>query len=504
MEVIWKDYFQGLLSKDETSSSSLPSPSPELSPAQVWIHEHSADADSLPSPSLKLPRVQTWSLEQPFQQQPVNDKDNIATTNPTPLPSPPLDLSIRSPWIESENNVFDSLFELHTGHVFSEYATAPFSGLELDVSQLELGHGHSISNSCTESRYGTTSSSLGVGAELITDLPVDGLMVSFMSAEDLVQALVTPVSELIEAGDINNKATSTTPLCVRPNDLFVETTAQDGKIDQGNPMTVDCSHLPPPQDTVTTDSTPAAASRRVRFDMTPHIKLLDPTRVTGPPKQPDEEHIDDIMRNARWEYRWDKDLRQEHKLAKWASLNAHLHAAFPIDEQDEQASDEQQSDQHSTENYSSKKRNIDSDDIDDSLAYERPGKKSRVAEHASNEISFSNPLSDEHTVDQLGVKEIWVNNDTTTDCPAGADSTNDQVFDVMAAIKMHVTVESQAEDLLALSQHPDFDEMIKDDESGRSFRLFRWNLYYPTLQTEESQEDEDFQEDSDDSDDLEL
>lgn len=494
MEVGWKDVHQDLASKDEKTSSSLPSPSPELSPAQAWSREHSPDTDTLPPPSLELLRPQTWSIKQPFQQRPLNDKDSTTATNPTSLPSPPLDLSNGSPWIESETNVFDSLFESHTGHSFSECGTTPFSGLGLDASQSDFGHSHSISDSCTKSEYGVISSSLGVGAELNMHLPVDHLVASFMSAEDLVQALVTPVSDLIKARDINDKVTSATPLCVRLNDLFVETTAQNEKLDQGDPTTIACSHLPPPQGTISATPAPAAAARRVRFDMTPYIKLLDPARVTGPPKEPDEEHIDDIMRNARWEYRWDKDLRQEHKLAKWASFNAHLHAAFPVDEDDEQVTDEQQSDQFSIEDsdYSTKKRSFDSDDANERLA-----KRSRVDEHAFGDSYSYTSSSNDVTVDQLGVKEPLVNNDTTTNYPDGTDTTKDQSFDVVSAIKMHVVSESQAEDL-ALSPHPDFDEMIKDDEIGRSYRLFRWNLYYPALQTEKFQEVEMSQEDADD------
>ena len=497
MEVSCREVLQDLVSKEEeTSSSSLPSPSPELSPAQAWSHEHSAGTDALPPPSLELPHAQTWSLEQPFQQRSLNDKDSTATTNPTSLPSPPLDLSTGSPWVESETNVFDSLFESHSEHSFSECGTTS-SGLELDASQSDFGHGHSISETCTKSEYSVMSSPLRVGAELNTDLPVDDLMASFMSAEDLVQALVTPVSDLIKARDFNDKATLATPLCVRPNDLFVDTAAQNEKIDQGNPTTIACSLLPPPQGTVSTAPAPIAAARRVQFDMTPYIKLLDPTRVTGPPKEPDEEHIDDIMRNARWEYRWDKDLRQEHKLAKWASFNAHLHAAFPVDEDDGQAIEEQQSDQFPTEDCSTKKRHIDSDDSDDFLTDERPAKKSRVSELAVSDSSSCNSSSNDITVDQLGVEEFLVKNDTT-DYLDGANTTNDQSFDVISAIKMHVVSETQAEDLLALSQHPDFDEMIKDDDIGRSYRLFRWNLYYPASQTEKFQEDEMSQEDADD------
>ncbi|KAK3837771.1 MAG: hypothetical protein JOS17DRAFT_786876 [Linnemannia elongata] len=496
MEVSWEDVRQDLATKDdETSSSSLPSPSPELSHAQAWSHEHSIDTDALPLPSLELSRPQTWSIKQPFQQRPFNDKDNKAATTPTFLPSPPLDLSIGSPWIESETNVFDSLFESHTRHSL-ECGTAPFAGLELDASQSDFGHSHSISDSCTKSDYGVISSSMEVGAELNMNQPVDHLMASYMSAEDLVQALVTPISDLIKAGDFNDKATPATPLCVRLNDLFVETAAQDKKLDQGNPTTIACSLLPPPQDTV---SAAAATARRVRFDMTPYIKLLEPTRVTGPPKEPDEEHIDDIMRNARWEYRWDKDLRHEHKLAKWASFNAHLHAAFPVDEDDEQATDEQQSNQFSTRDSScsTKKRSIDTHDTDDLLADERLAKRSRVVEYASGESSSCTSSSNDITVDQLGVKESLVNYDTTIDFPDGADATNDRPFDVVSAINIHVVPESQAEDL-ALSQHPDFDEMIKDDDIGRSYRLFRWNLYYPALQTDELQEDEILQEGADD------
>ncbi|KAG9064727.1 hypothetical protein KI688_002986 [Linnemannia hyalina] len=492
MEVSCRDVLQDMASKDEeTSSSSLPSPSPELSPAQAWSQEHSADTVALPPSSLELPRAQTWSLEQSFQQ-----RDSTATTNSTSLPSPPLDLSIGSPWIESKTNVFDSLFELHTEHSFSECGTTSFMGLELDTSQSAFGHGHSISDSCTNSEHDVMSSFLGVGAELNTHLPVGGLMTSFMSAEDLVQALVTPVSDLIKARDINDKATPAIPLCVWPNDLFVETAAQGEKIDQGNPTTIACSLLPPPQGTVSAAPAPAAAARRVRFDMTPYIKLLDPTRVTGPPEEPDEEHIDDIMRNARWEYRWDKDLRQEHKLAKWASFNAHLHAAFPVEEDDMQATDERQSDQFSTEDRSTKKHSIDSDDTDDFLADERPAKKSRAADHASSDSC--NTPSNDIIIDQLGVKDPLVNSDTTIDYLDGANTTNDQPFDVVSAIKMHVVSESQTEDRLALNQHPDFDEMIKDDEIGRSYRLFRWNLCYPAFQIEEFQEEEMSQEDTDD------
>lgn len=492
MEVSWEDVLRDLASKKgETSSSSLPSPSPELSPAQAWSHEHSTDTDSLPPSSLELHGAQSWSLEQPFQQQPLSGKDNTAATNPTSLPSPPLDLPIGSPWIESETNVFDSLFESHTRHSFSECGTIPFSGLELNASQLDFVHGHGISDSCTKSEFGVMSSTLETGAELNKDLPVDALMTSFMSAEDLVQALVTPVSDLIKSKDINYTTTPAAPLCVRLNDLFVETAAQDEKINQSNPPTIACSLLSPRQGTASAAPVPAAAARRVRFDLTPYIKFLDPTRVTGPPKEPDEEHIDDVMRNARWEYRWDKDLRQEHKLAKWASFNAHLHAAFPVDEDDEQSTDEQQSDQFSIEDCSTRKRRIDSDDDDDILADERPPKKGRVAENASND-SFNDNM-----VDQLEVKEPLVNNETTTDYPDGADTTKDQSFDVASAIKMHAISELQVGDL-ALSQHPDFDEMIKDDEIGRSYRLFRWNLYYPALQTEEFQEDEMSQEDADD------
>ncbi|KAG0297677.1 hypothetical protein BGZ96_005341 [Linnemannia gamsii] len=560
MEVIWDGLCQELSFKeDETSTSSLPSPSPELShaqalsqeqPSQLWpTHSKgqvaSTNSDSLPSPTPESPHTQPWTLGQPFLlQQSVNhDKDNAATTtNPTSLPSPPFDLSIGASWIESEDNVFDSLFETRTGHAFSDYGTTPLSSLhesstafeyggsdafsgcdtplssagnELGVTRLSAGLepdapqliSHSLMETFATTGYGTVSSSLRIDAALNMEQPADNRMaLSFMSAEDLVQALVTPVSELFEAGKPDDKVEPATLLCVQPNDLIFEAAIEDKSIDQSTSGPVFLL----PQDTVVTVTVSTVASRRVRFDMTPHIKVLDLTRVTGPPKEFDEEHIDDIMRRARWEYRWDMDLRQEHKLSKRASFNAHLHAAFPVDTQDEQASDEQQSNQHSTDDCLSKKRSIDSDDEGNFLTDERHAKKHRTDEHTSNSpsSSSSNPFSNEHTIEQLGVKEILANNcsatntqinkHTTIDHVANADTTDDEALNVVSAIKKHAVMEPEAEDVLV--QHPDFDEMVKDDQIGRSYRLFRWNLYYPALYNEDFEEDELSQEDSDDLD----
>lgn len=564
MEVIWEGLYQELSSKEEeTSTSSLPSPSPELShakalsqeqPSQQWpTHSKeqaaSTNSDSLPSPTPESPHTQPWTLGQPFHlQQSVNhDKDNAArTTNPTSLPSPPFDLSIGASWIENEDNVFDSLFETRTGHAFSDCGTASLSplhesstafgygasdalsghdtlhssaGNELGVTHLSAGLdldapkliSHSLMETFAISGYDTVSSSLGIGAALNMDHSADNRMASsFMSAEDLVQALVTPISELFEAGNTDEKVEPATLLCIQPNDLIFEAAIEE-TIDQGSSTSAGSSVSLLPQDSVVMVPITTVASRRVRFDMTPHIKVLDSTRVTGPPKDFDEEHIDDIMRRARWEYRWDMDLRQEHKLSKWASFNAHLHAAFPVDTQDGQASDEQQSNQHSSDDCLSKKRSIDSDDEDNFLPDESRAKKHRTAEHTSSSpssSSSSNPSSNEHTVEQLGVKEILVSNytiintqinkHTTADHVAGTDTTDDEALSVVSAIKRQAAMESEVED--ALVQHPDFDEMVKDDQIGRSYRLFRWNLYYPALYDEDFEEDEMSQEDPDDLD----
>ncbi|KAG0312103.1 hypothetical protein BGZ97_011448, partial [Linnemannia gamsii] len=441
--------------------------------------------------------------------------------------------------------VFDSLFESHTGHAFSGYGTAPLSSLDetsaafeygasdslpghdtlLSSAKNELGithlsaaleldtpqlNGDTLMDTFAISGYGTGSSSLRVGAVLNVEQSADNHMASsFISTEDLVQALVTPVSELFEVGNPDDKVEPVTPLCVRPDDLVFEVVTKSETIEKGSSTSTGGSVLLPPQDTSVTVLAPTVAFRRVRFDMTPHIKVLDSTRVTGPPKEPDEEHIDDIMRRARWEYRWDKDLRQEHKLSKRASFNAHLHAAFPVDTQGEQASDEQQNSQHSSEGCLSKKRNIDDSDEDDFLTDERHVKKHRTVEHTSSSLSSAfNPSSNEHTVEQLGVQEIMVNNHTTIDSQfnkhttidhvTGSDTIDDEAYNVVSAIKKHAAMESEADDVLA--QHPDFDEMIKDDLIGRSYRLFRWNLYYPATHNEDFEEDELSQEDSDDVD----
>lgn len=112
------------------------------------------------------------------------------------------------------------------------------------------------------------------------------------------------------------------------------TSVQDKTIEQENstsPAFI-LALLPQGIVTSTSASAPTAVSRRrTRFDpKPPSIKILALNRVKGPPKLPGEESMDIAFKRAGREYQQDSELRQEFEMAKRESLNAQLHASFPV------------------------------------------------------------------------------------------------------------------------------------------------------------------------------
>lgn len=117
------------------------------------------------------------------------------------------------------------------------------------------------------------------------------------------------------------------------------TSVQDKTIEQENSTSPAFILALLPQGIVTSTSPPAPTAvsrRRTRFDpKPPSTKILALNRVKGPPKLPGEESMDIAFKRAGREYQQDSELRQEFEMAKRESLNAQLHASFPVAAQDE-------------------------------------------------------------------------------------------------------------------------------------------------------------------------
>jgi len=272
-----------------------------------------------------------------------------------------------------------------------------------------------------------------------------------METQDFVRALITPEPETDEA----EPESPTTPQFARPNDLFFETSiATTMACVSDHLMSVTgCSqdHLLPlssnNSNVISSPAPPVSVQPRkeVRFDMTPRIKELDNDRITGPPES-DEEYMESTLWRSRQDYVF-SDLFHEHCESKRASFNAYLHAAFPIEEEEQLLSDEFSDGDHPS------------------------------VEHATSELT----AEEERPIIKVVSKQ-----------PA-----------LKSAIKPASMKRSPTR--LPSFKHPDFEDMAGDCNAGRTFRVTRWNHDYPELDVnsdlEDAYLDSESESDSDDSDD---
>ncbi|KAG0279325.1 hypothetical protein BGZ95_001574 [Linnemannia exigua] len=490
MDATWADLIQEPFSKEEKAAVTL--------------------TTALPSPSPEREQAAPWSGMGVTQDRPVDSKDEKpATRSTTVLPSPSPELSSTGlPWDEKDDRDLDALLDSHIGGTLLEYDVSPtptgyratsFSGFDtlssfsdsyttLSVSAIGLG----IPQPSTEHGVDVSLSSL----RFTTDMSVEQSTLSgftpFMSNDDFVRALLTPVSEtkFDQTESAKENATpesSTTPLCIPPTDLFRTTTHDDmTAVDEsesedesdaedetdveeemngdyedetdveeemgddyddetdveGTPSMQAYSSVCPPRAEVFKSFAPSAAGsvrKAVRFDMNLRIEELDPDRVMGPPKQPCEERMDVAFRRACREYRDDLDLLQEHFDSKRAAFNSYLHAAFPVVTEESQSVNDTYTNSYSSEDRSTKKHTLD----DDNSANEHTAKKSRVAVqtnvgHSTYSITVNGITPDEQAANDIHGKET-----------------------------------------AAYGEHPNFELMVEDNQPGRVFRVVRWELYHP-------------------------
>ncbi|KAF9142856.1 hypothetical protein BGX30_002046 [Mortierella sp. GBA39] len=525
-----------------------PSPSPELAHAQAW--------------------TQAWTQGLAIEQQLVsnNGSKKAITETPPYLLSPSPEHQQHSSWTHALLNYNTSL--LYAGNGVG--AAQPPLGLELGTSQLSsnlgddpgafqpvYGCGGGVMASSARFEYGGTISPSDHRTVQSTKQSNADQVATCLTNEEFVRILLTPDPEVIKAVQSIGKTD------VEPRNFTTTskgTTSVQGKtIEQRNSTSPAFILTHPPQGSVTSAPAPAAVSRRrIRFDpRPPRIITLDQDRVKGPPKLPEEERFGTALRRATREYLDDSELWQELDMGKRVSLNAQLHAVFPIVTHDEKMSNSRPVDQQTTEERVNKKHAIGNVETEECSTDGPATKKTRVTEGtatgSSSSISTRGHLvmqdgaieystmgnatlgdsiiyhttiehstnikrhalddsTDDHNTfdyqvktrraeDQL-ITQSSPNNNATTDRQAqgiSVSSNNNTAITTtsgFATNNLPIIETVTSEDLATYShRHPEFGDMIMNNEFGKVMRKARWERCYPMADAQMWQEDEMAQED---------
>ncbi|KAG0283094.1 hypothetical protein BGZ96_012536 [Linnemannia gamsii] len=515
-----------------------------------------ATPPQLPSPSPELAHVQARARGHIFQQQqPLVSRNNnniaIKTTVSTPTYTPSLstsspELTVILPWMDNEDDILDSLLDTYTTEPLSKrdartsssssgvtfgygFSSAARYSLELEIGTSQLSSTLGLGTSETDfgrsagvvdpfARYGhsESNSSMGHGSNNSRQQSKGDQDTACLTNEELVRILLTPDPELINAVRTMRKTTSTEPcatsLPCQPRSVTVSETVKDSTVGQdkttmqGKSMSLRFSTVLSRRDSAASISVPTIASRRsIRFDPTPPcINVLDRHRVKGPPFRPGDEKMDVALQRARREYLADNEFRQQHDIEKRTSLNAQLHAVFPVLAQDEQQSSKQ---------HANKKRAIRTGNIDEYTTEQPAAKRTCALRRASSASSSSSSLpaistfgvlsqgmssSSEHTIKHQGAMEDSTMENATLHFSTINHATNERNNN--NTINHHTdflsmnnyTTNSKTTETISGDvppKHPEFDDMVTDNETVRTLRKARWELNYPMVDAVMWQED---------------
>ncbi|KAG9073158.1 hypothetical protein KI688_000945 [Linnemannia hyalina] len=608
MDISRADFFDGVPSSKDNESATitttLTASSLSIPHAQTQLNNDSITnttatrSPHLPSPSPELVQAQAWTQGRAIEQQLIsnNGSKKAIKERPPYFPSPSSEYAHgqartaghlyrqQEPANSLNNNSNNTAAGHSTAHAFLNYntpllytrngvgAAQPPLGLELGTSQPSsnlgddpgafqpvYGYDGGVMASSARFEYGETISPSDHRTVQSTKQSNADQVATCLTNEEFVRILLTPDPELTKAVQSIGKTD------VAPRNFTTTakgTTSVQGKtIEQRNSMSPAFILTHPPQGSVTSAPAPATVSRRrIQFDSNPpRIISLDQDRVKGPPKLPEEvpERFGTALRRATQEYLDDSELWRELEKGKRVSLNAQLHAVFPIVTHDEKMSNSRPVDQQTTEERVNKKYAIDNVETEECSTDEPATKKTRVTE-GTTAGSSSSISTGEHLVMQDGAIEYSTMGNATLDDSIiyyttiehstnikrhAVDETTDDhnTFDHQVKTRRtedHLTTQSSpnnnattdrqaqensvssnnstaitttsgfatnnlpiietvtSEDLATYShRHPEFDDMIMDNEFGKAMRKARWELCYPMVDAQMWQEDEMAQED---------